>query len=73
MDYFISENSSADRTVTMINGEKCLLQLLFRMLKFVEPRCLKMGEDELFGYLKNGTFIYDCFAEMYAEDMFKPL
>jgi hypothetical protein len=42
MDYFISENSSADRTVTVINGEKCLLQLLFRMLKFVEPRCLKM-------------------------------
>ena len=54
MDYFIFENSSSDRTIFYTNGEKCLLQLLFKMLKFVEKRCLKMDEDELFGFLKNG-------------------
>jgi|688.fasta_scaffold1273132_1 hypothetical protein len=73
MDYFLFENSSPDRARTVIDGERCLLQLLFRMLKFVQPRCLRMEEDELFAYLKNGKFIQDCFAEMYAEDMFKPL
>lgn len=41
------------------------------MLQHVEERCLAMGEEECFGYLKSGRFIIDCFDEVMLEDLFR--
>jgi hypothetical protein len=47
MDLFIIEKTN----------ETCLFRVLFRCLKYVEPRCLEMEEDDLFYYFKNGIFL----------------
>ena len=61
MDLFCYEQSA----------EECLIRVLFKMLAHVEPRCLLMGEEECFGYLKTGKFIIDAFDEVMLEDLFR--
>ena len=64
MDLLLYETSNQAKIGTSNASEECLLRVLFMMLKCVETKCLSMGEEALFKYLKNGDFVIDCFAEL---------
>jgi len=52
------------------NPDKLLLDLLSRMLYFVEPKAMCMSEKERKAFLTQGLFVEKCLDEIPAQELF---
>lgn len=52
------------------SGETCLMRLIAKCFRHVEPRCLQMEEDKMFDFISKGTFIQTCFEELSLVELF---
>jgi hypothetical protein len=53
------------------SGVDCILRLIFKCMKYVEPRSSTMKGKEVVDFIKSCKFIEVCFDEIPLQSLFK--